>query len=342
MKEVETSPAMKSSSSRTAWERNIGADSANPELSQRPPGARDRRLEGPSAGNELDQHGVEVGADLYADVDGPTVEADARSTGGSVRGDRAGVGPEAVGRSSVVIRHCRAVPLIRITSWEKTKITQALARGNAHLGLHEIDVGDLFGDGVLDLDRGFISMKTCWPYAALRFRSRTPRARAGVVDRFGKAHRVAARRLSQLGRNVWSRRDFHDLLVPPLDRAIARTDGWCCPACLRGSAPRCAAGGPCSINAVGSPNAPSAHSRMAAVRDSRSILGSSTPAHAAAAAPATALTNTGKPISSAPATSSSTFADGGVDLRVGTPAALAAWRARTLLPAVQEPRQAGR
>ena len=46
-------------------------------------------------------------------------------------------------------------------------------------------------------------------------------ARAGVVDRFGKTHRVVAQRLSQFGRNVRSRRDFDDLLVPPLNRAIA-------------------------------------------------------------------------------------------------------------------------
>src|SRR5215217_51488 len=46
-------------------------------------------------------------------------------------------------------------------------------------------------------------------------------ARIGVVDRLGEPHRVAAQRLAQLGRDVRSRRDLNDLLVPPLHRAVA-------------------------------------------------------------------------------------------------------------------------
>ena len=88
----------------------------------------------------------------------------------------------------------------------------------------------------------------------------------------------------------------------------------------------------CSMNAVGSPNAPSA-SRMAASVSSRSLAGSSTRRIPRPPPPATALTKTGNPISSAPATSSSTSAEGGVERSVGTPAARAAASARTLLPA---------
>ena len=88
----------------------------------------------------------------------------------------------------------------------------------------------------------------------------------------------------------------------------------------------------CSMNTVGSPKAPSA-SRIAADTDSRSAAGSSTRRMPRPPPPATALTKTGKPISSAPATSSSRSADGGVDLSVGMPAARAASSARTLLPA---------
>src|SRR4029434_8838038 len=62
---------------------------------------------------------------------------------------------------------------------------------------------------------------------------------------------------------------------------------------------------------------------MAASRDSRSCCGSLTRRMPRPPPPATALTNTGKPISSAPATSSSMFADGGVDSSVGTPDSVA-------------------
>ena len=94
---------------------------ANPKLGQRPPSAGHCRLKGPSAGNELDQHGVEVRADLHADVDGPAVEADACSAGRPVGGDRAGVGPEAVRRilgRDPALQRCAVDP---ITSWERPR-----------------------------------------------------------------------------------------------------------------------------------------------------------------------------------------------------------------------------
>ena len=88
----------------------------------------------------------------------------------------------------------------------------------------------------------------------------------------------------------------------------------------------------CSMNTVGSPKAPSA-SRIAAFNDSGSAAGVSTRRMPRPPPPATALTKTGNPISSAPATKSSTSEEGGVDFRVGMPASLAAASARTLLPA---------
>ena len=53
--------------------------------------------------------------------------------------------------SSVVIRHCSAAPLILITSWESQDHPSSPRRRCA-LSLDEINVSDLLGDGVLDLD----------------------------------------------------------------------------------------------------------------------------------------------------------------------------------------------
>ena len=86
------------------------------------------------------------------------------------------------------------------------------------------------------------------------------------------------------------------------------------------------------MKTVGSPKAPSA-SRIAAETDSRNASGSFTRRMPRPPPPATALTKTGNPISSAPATRASRSADGGVDRSVGMPAARAASSARTLLPA---------
>ncbi len=56
-------------------ERDVCADAADPELGQRPFRPGDRGLEGPATAGQLDQHGVEVGADLYAHVGGAPVQA---------------------------------------------------------------------------------------------------------------------------------------------------------------------------------------------------------------------------------------------------------------------------
>ena len=54
--------------------------------------------------------------------------------------------------SSVVIRHCSAAPRSRIESCDEAEVGERLAGGDPHLRLHEVDVGDLLGHGVLDLD----------------------------------------------------------------------------------------------------------------------------------------------------------------------------------------------
>ncbi len=66
--------------------------------------------------------------------------------------------------------------------------------------------------------------------------------------------------------------------------------------------------------------------------DSRSWAGSSTRRMPRPPPPATALTKTGKPISSAARTSSSTSVEGWEEPSTGTPAARAAATARALLP----------
>ena len=119
---------------------------------KRPPSPGHRLLKCPAMANELDQQGVEVRADLHTDVDGAAVEAYPCATGGTVGGDRAGIGPEAVRRilGSDPALQRRAVDPDHILG--EIKITQALPGGNAHLGLDKINVSDLLGDGVLDLD----------------------------------------------------------------------------------------------------------------------------------------------------------------------------------------------
>ena len=99
MKEVETSPAMKSGSSRTAWRKGMLVLTPRIRNSARARRARvtaDSKV--PPAADQLDQHRVEVGADLDTDVDGAAVQAYASSACRTVRGNGAGIGPEVVRR----------------------------------------------------------------------------------------------------------------------------------------------------------------------------------------------------------------------------------------------------
>ncbi len=87
----------------------------------------------------------------------------------------------------------------------------------------------------------------------------------------------------------------------------------------------------CSMNTVGSPNAPSA-SRMHVSTASRRSWGSSTLRMPRPPPPATAFTNSGYGRSVADSTSSSGLVLGSTLASVGTPAFLAAAIARALLP----------
>ena len=82
----------------------------------------------------------------------------------------------------------------------------------------------------------------------------------------------------------------------------------------------------------GSPNADSA-SRIASVMDASRVSADSTRRMPRPPPPETALTNTGKPISSARLSSVATSSEGSVLRSVGRPASRAAAMARALLPA---------
>ena len=133
-------------------ERDVGADATDPELGERPPGPSHRGLEGPAPACQLDQHRVEVGADLHSGVGGAAIQAYAGPTRGAVGGDSPGVGPETVGRvlgGDPALQRGAIDPDVALG---QPQVGQALPRGDPHLGLDQVDVGDLLGDRVLDLD----------------------------------------------------------------------------------------------------------------------------------------------------------------------------------------------
>ncbi len=199
-------------------ERDVRGDAADPELRDRTPGPVDGLVEGPAATGQLGQHRVEVRGDLGAGVRRTAVEADARPAGGAVRRDLARVGPEAVGGvlGGDPALQRRAAELDGVLG--EAEVGQRLAGRDPDLRLHQVDVGDLLGHGVLDLDAGVHLDEDVVP---VRVQQELHGARVAVADLLREADRVGAHPVAQLGRQVRGRGDLDDLLVPPLHRAVA-------------------------------------------------------------------------------------------------------------------------
>ena len=105
-----------------------------------------------------------------------------------------------------------------MSSWRMSEVVEGLARRDPHLGDDEVDVGDLLGDGVLDLDAGVHLDEDVAPVLA---EEELDRARVEVADRLGEAHGIGTHLLARGGVEVGRRRDLDDLLVAALHRAVA-------------------------------------------------------------------------------------------------------------------------
>ena len=84
--------------------------------------------------------------------------------------------------------------------------------------LHQVDVGDLLGDRVLDLDAG---VHLDEHVAAVGGEQELDRAGVDVADLPGERDGVGAHALAEVRVEVGGRGDLDDLLVPPLHRAVA-------------------------------------------------------------------------------------------------------------------------
>ena len=91
--------------------------------------------------------------------------------------------------SSVVIRHCSAAPRSRMPSWLRPEVGEGLAGRDPQLRLDQVDVGDLLGDRVLDLDP---RVHLDEDVVAVRVEQELDGAGVAVADLRGEADRVGA------------------------------------------------------------------------------------------------------------------------------------------------------
>ncbi len=199
-------------------ERDVRGDTADAELRDRAARAGDGELEVAAAAGELHEHRVEVRTDRHARAGRAAVETDAGTTGRAVGADHAGVRAEAVGRilGRDAALQCGAAQLDGVLA--EPEVLQRLAGRDAHLRLHEVDVGHFFRDRVLDLDA---RVHLDEDVVALRVEQELHGAGVAVADVARELHGVVADAVAQLGVEVRRGRDLDDLLVAPLHRAVA-------------------------------------------------------------------------------------------------------------------------
>ena len=97
---------------------------------------------------------------------------------------------------------------------------QRLALSHSDLPLHKIKASDAFGHRVLYLQPGIHLQKI---KLATGIEQKLHRARAYIIHRPRRLYCSGAHRFAQLRRHDGARGFFYDLLVPPLQRAVALT-----------------------------------------------------------------------------------------------------------------------
>ena len=139
-------------------EGDVGGDSADAELAQRTSHPVDGAFARRPPGGDLLQQRVVVPGDDRAGVRGAAVEPDAEAGRGPVGGDAAVVGDEAVervlgGDPALYGVAAQRQGILR-RAGRIRPVADGAALGDADLGPHQIDPGDLLGDRVFDLDAG--------------------------------------------------------------------------------------------------------------------------------------------------------------------------------------------
>ena len=198
-------------------EADVGGNAANPKLGQAAPGAAHRGLEIGSTAGHFDHHGVEVGADLSTQVR-TAVKPDSGAAGVAVGGDPSGVGAESVGRVLGGDPALQRRPPGLDGLLAQAEFGQRRPTGDAQLRGDKVDVGDLLGDGVLDLDAR-VHLDEHVPPAIVE--QELHRAGAAVADLPGEGHGVGTDPIPQRGRQIRGGRQFDDLLMAALDTAVA-------------------------------------------------------------------------------------------------------------------------
>mmetsp|Transcript_21330 Transcript_21330/g.51566 ORF Transcript_21330/g.51566 Transcript_21330/m.51566 type:complete len:467 (+) Transcript_21330:783-2183(+) len=196
---------------------NVGLDAPDAALDEHAPHPRHGLRERPPPRRVLYDHGIEVGRDGESGVS-HAVHAYACAGRVTVEGDDSRVGGEVpfgvLGGDAALDGHAAGDDVLLF----ETDLLEGGATGNADLGLDDVDSGDLFGHGVLDLNPGIDLDKV---RSVLLIQQKLHRPRILVLGRARELHGVLVQLRPELVRQAPRRRHLDDLLMPPLDGTIA-------------------------------------------------------------------------------------------------------------------------
>ena len=202
-------------------EIDVRADAPNAKLAQGAVHPRDRGLgRGGPSGDFLKQ-AIIVARDHSPRIGRAAIKADAHARGTPIGRDAAVIGDEIIGR---ILGRDPALDGVTvkfdvILAGHTRRFDQRFAFGDQDLRAHDVDACHLFGDGMFDLHTGVhLDEVKC---ARVHIHQEFDSARAFVVHMFAdllaKQADLFALGLAEIGGGG----AFHDLLVAPLDRAIA-------------------------------------------------------------------------------------------------------------------------
>ena len=203
-------------------EQDVGLDAADAELAQGAIHAMAGAFERGVPGGDLHQQGVVIGRERRAGVGCAAVQTDAEAGRRAVGGQLAVVGREIIfgvfgGDAALDGRTVeRDVALL---GKRKRRRVQRMPLGDADLGLHQVDSGDHFGDGVLDLDARVDFDEV--PAVGVGVEQKFERAGVAVAGLFRQSDGGGAKLLADRRRQVRRGGHLDHLLVTPLNGAVA-------------------------------------------------------------------------------------------------------------------------
>lgn len=218
-------------------EGNVGLDTANSELDEGTQHLATSDFVCGTVASTLDQHRIVMRSDNGTGETVTTIETDTVTTGGSVNLNLSGIWLEALcwifGGDSALDGETSGGDSVL----GQTKLLEGGTGGDLDLSGNDIDTGDFFGDGVLDLTERIVSkvfagrleVPLCLHsgvdlnkvVSVLLINQELGGTSVTVVDGLSEADSIVQDGLSDIGWEILCWSNLNDLLMTSLDRAIS-------------------------------------------------------------------------------------------------------------------------